>query len=62
MEIDRRENNNDLNDASAVKTFAVARAEIVPMIRRRESSLNSRGSYVLQLCRFEVLGAVAGLL
>jgi hypothetical protein len=60
-EIDRRENNSDLNDKLAVKTFAVARSGSFRRIRLRQTGPNHTRNNLLALSAFEVFGAVAGL-
>jgi FtsZ-binding cell division protein ZapB len=60
-EIDRRENNNDLNAELAIKTFAVAGTESFGMIRLRQTGPNHSNSNLLRLSIFEVFGTVAGL-
>jgi hypothetical protein len=60
-EIDRRENPSDLNNWSAVKTFAVARSGSFRRIRLRQTGPNHRDGSSLALSVFEVFGAVAGL-
>jgi hypothetical protein len=63
-EIDRHENNSDLNAYGTVKTFAVARSGSVHMIRLRQtgpSHSNHVGTNGLLLSAFEVFGAIAGL-
>jgi hypothetical protein len=59
-EIDQRENNSDLNDRLAVKTFAIARSESFRRIRLRQTGPNHTGDNYLVLNDFEVFGAVAG--
>jgi hypothetical protein len=61
MEIDRRENNSDLNATLAVKTFAVARSGGFRRIRLRLGGPSHSGNNHLFLTAFEVFGAVAGL-
>jgi hypothetical protein len=60
-EIDRRENNNDLNDKATVKTFAVVRSGSFRRIRLRQTGPNHRGNNYLFLSAFEIFGAIAGL-
>jgi hypothetical protein len=60
-EIDRRENNSDLNENLAVKTFAVARPGSFRRIRLRQIGPNHCRDNYLILSAFEVFGAVAGL-
>jgi hypothetical protein len=61
-EIDRHENNSDVNDAWAVNTFAVVRSVSFRRIRSRHPSPNHRGENCLVLCGFDVIGSVAGVL
>jgi hypothetical protein len=60
-EIDRSENNSDVNDRFAVKTFVVSRFGSFRRIRLRQTGPNYRGKNYLQFCAFEVFGTVAGL-
>jgi hypothetical protein len=60
-EIDRRENNSDLNDEDAVKTFAVAQPGSFHRIRLRQTAPNHYNNNCLIFIVFEVFGAVAGL-
>jgi hypothetical protein len=60
-EIDRRENNSDLNGERAVKTFAVSQSGSFRKIRLRQTGLNHAGNNCLVLVAFELFGAVAGL-
>jgi hypothetical protein len=60
-EIDRRENNIDLNDKDALKMFAVARDVCFRMIRLRQTDPNHYDHNDLLLSAFEVFGAVARL-
>jgi hypothetical protein len=60
-EIDRRENNSDLNDEYAVETFAVARSGSFRMIRLLMTGPNHDGANYLFLRAFELFGAFAGL-
>jgi hypothetical protein len=61
MEIDRRENNGDLNASEAVKTFAVARSGLFRMIHLRQTGPNYNGNNYVIFCGFEVFGTVVGL-
>jgi hypothetical protein len=60
-EIDRRENNSDLNGKLTVKTFAVSQSGSFGRIRLRQTGPNHRGNNHLVLNSFEVFGAVTGL-
>jgi hypothetical protein len=59
-EIDRRENNSDLNASSAVKTFAVARSRSFRVIRLRQTDPNHCGNNFLNFCAFEVSARLQG--
>jgi hypothetical protein len=61
MEIDRRENNSDLNAKLTVNTFAVARPGWFRRICLRQTSRNHDGNDYLSICAFEIFGAVARL-
>jgi hypothetical protein len=61
IEIDRRENNSDLNAPRAVKTLVVARSGSVRRIRLCLTGLNLMDGNHVILSAFEVFGAVAGL-
>jgi hypothetical protein len=61
-EIDRPENNSDLNGEKAVKTFAVSRCVCFGKIRWWQTGPNHRGNNQLVLSAFNVFGPVAGLL
>jgi hypothetical protein len=60
-EIDRRENNNELNGKEVVKTFAVSRPGSFGRIRLRQTGLNHDGNNLLVLCAFELFGGIAAL-
>jgi hypothetical protein len=60
-EIDRRENNSDLNGERALKTFAISRTGSFRKIQLRQTGPNHRSYSSLELSAFEVFGAVAGL-
>jgi hypothetical protein len=60
-EIDRHENNSDLNGWLYVKTFAVSWSGSFRMIRLRQTGPNHLGNNYLVLGAFELFGAVAGL-
>jgi hypothetical protein len=53
-EIDRRENNNDLNGELAVKTFVVAPSASFRRIALRQIGLNHKGGNELILSAFEL--------
>jgi hypothetical protein len=61
MEIDRRENNNDLNSEWAVKTFAVSQSLSFERIRVPQTDPNHADDNFLALSAFELFEAVAGL-
>jgi hypothetical protein len=60
-EIDRRENNSDLNREWAVKTLAVSRSGSFGRIRLRQTVPNHWGDNELALTAFELFETVAGL-
>jgi hypothetical protein len=60
-EIDRRENNSDLNACLTLKTFAVLRPGSFRRIRVRQTGPSHNGCNYLVLSAFKVFGAVAGL-
>jgi hypothetical protein len=60
-EIDRRENNSDLDDTFAVKTFAVSRSGSFERIRLRQIGPNHGDDIEMRLSAFEVFGAIARL-
>jgi hypothetical protein len=60
-EIDRRENNSDLDEPFTVKTFAVSQTGSFRKIRLRQTGPNHEGNNTLELSAFKVFGAVAGL-
>jgi hypothetical protein len=61
-EIDWRENNSDLNDERAVKTFVISQSGSFGWIHLRQTGPNHGDNNCLVLGAFEVLGAVVGLL
>jgi hypothetical protein len=61
MEIDRHENNSDLNGPFPVKMFAVSQTGSFRKIQLRQTDPNHDGDSSLELTAFEVFGAVAGL-
>jgi hypothetical protein len=60
-EIDRREDNSDLNVRKAVKTFAISQSGSFRRIRLLQRDLNHSGNNQLKISAFELFGAVAGL-
>jgi hypothetical protein len=60
-EIDRRENNTDLNNSYAVKTFNVCRVDTFQMIRLRQIGLNHQNYNHLIFTAFELFGSLIGL-
>jgi hypothetical protein len=60
-EIDRHENNTELNRSGAVKVFAVSRSGIFGRILLRQNGLNHKDGSRLALSTFKVHGADAGL-
>jgi hypothetical protein len=61
-EIDRPENNSDLNGERAMKTFAISRCGCFGRIRLRHTGPNHRSNNQLVLSVFDVFGPGAGLL
>jgi hypothetical protein len=61
MEVDRRENNSDLNNKFAVKTFTVERVETFRMVRLRQIAPNHANNNYLLITAFEIFGALIGL-
>jgi hypothetical protein len=55
-EIDRRENNSDLNGASLVNTFSVSESVECRFIRLRQIGLNHHGDYYLVFSSLEIFG------
>jgi hypothetical protein len=60
-EIDRRENNLDLNNKFAVKTFGVSRVETFQMVRLKQIAPNHASNNYLLITAFEIFGALIGL-
>jgi hypothetical protein len=60
-EIDRRENNTDLNSSLAIKTFEVAKIATFWMIRLRQIGQNHRGDHYLIFTSFELFGSLMGM-
>jgi hypothetical protein len=60
-EIDRRENNLDLNNKFAVKTFAVEKVETFQMLRLRQVAPSHANNNYLLGTAFEIFGALIGL-
>jgi hypothetical protein len=60
-EINRRENNNDLNTPLAMKTFVVTRSGSFRRICLCQTDSNYRGNNYVVLNAFEVFGAVTEL-
>jgi hypothetical protein len=58
-EIDRRENDSDINDHLAVKTFEVAESESFSAIRLRQTGPNHYSGNCLVLSAFEAFGVLA---
>jgi hypothetical protein len=61
IELDRRENNNDLNSSYALKTFSVSRSDPVRVIRLRQIGPNHQNSNHMIFTSFEVFGSIVGL-
>jgi hypothetical protein len=60
-EIDRRENNTDLNSSFAIKTFNICKVDTFRMIRLRQIGLNHHGNNYLIFTAFELFGSLIGL-
>jgi hypothetical protein len=60
-ELDRRENNTDLNNSYAVKTFNICKVDTFRMIRLRQIGLNHRNDNLLLFTAFELFGSLIGL-
>jgi hypothetical protein len=60
-EIDRREDNSDLNDGWAMKTFAASQSGTFDRICLRQIGLNHSGLHHLVLTAFKLFGTLAGL-
>jgi hypothetical protein len=61
LEIDRRENNTDLNGSHAIKTFNICKVDTFRMIRLRQIGLNHRNDNYLLFTAFEFFGSLIGL-
>jgi hypothetical protein len=61
IELDRCENNNDLNSSYALKTFSVSRSDLVCVICLREIGPNHQNNNHMIFTSFEVFGSVVGL-
>jgi hypothetical protein len=61
IEIDRRENNSDLNSSCALKTFSIARSDPVRVIRLRQIGPNHCNNNQLVCSSFEVFGSMVDL-
>jgi hypothetical protein len=59
-EIDRHENNNDLNRSLALKTFAVSNVATFQMIQLRQIGLNHANNNHLCFTAFEIFGLLSG--
>jgi hypothetical protein len=59
-EIDRHENNNDLNNRLALKTFAVSNVARFQMIQLRQIGLNHGSNNLLYFTAFEIFGSLSG--
>jgi hypothetical protein len=60
-DIDWREKNSDFNSPYAAKAFAISRSGNLRWIGLPQTGPNHDGRNSLQLCAFEVFGAVVGL-
>jgi hypothetical protein len=61
IEIDRRENNTDLNSSYAIKTFNICKVDTFRMIRLRQIGLNHRNDNYLIFTSFELFGTLIGV-
>jgi hypothetical protein len=61
LEIDRRENNTDLNSSFAIKTFQICKVDTFRMIRLRQIGLNHQNNNYLIFTSFELFGSLIGL-
>jgi hypothetical protein len=61
IEIDRRENDSDLNNSCSLKTFSIARSDPVRLIHLRQIGPNHQSDKYLIFNLFEVFGSVIGL-
>jgi hypothetical protein len=58
VEVDCRENNNELNDRNVTRTFSTARQELVHMIRLRQTGLDHNGHHHIVISSFEIFGSL----
>jgi hypothetical protein len=58
VELDRRSNNTDLNDRSAVRTFPVSHPQDFNMIRLRSTGPDHSGHHYVALSAFEIFGSL----
>jgi hypothetical protein len=58
IELDRRENNTELNIRGAIATFPVSRSDEGHMIRLRQLGKNSSSADHLEVSAIEVLGVL----
>jgi hypothetical protein len=58
IELDRRENNTELNGQGAIATFRVSRSDSVHMIRLRQLGKNSDNCDYLIVSAIEVFGVL----
>jgi hypothetical protein len=56
IELDRQDNNNELNGRNLTRTFSISRSEEVRMIRIRQTGLNHAGDQYLMFSSFEIFG------
>jgi hypothetical protein len=61
IELDRRDDVDDLNGSSLSATFSVSHPETVDFVRIRQSGPNHSGSDSLALSQFEIFGPITGL-
>jgi hypothetical protein len=58
IELDRRDNNNELNGGDPTRTFSISRSEEVRLIRIRQTGLNHAGYHILLFSSFEIFGCL----
>jgi hypothetical protein len=58
IELDRRENNHDLNGLNITRTFAMAQSQVIRMIRLRQTGPEHNGTYYLCLSSLEIFGSL----
>jgi hypothetical protein len=58
VEIDRRDNNNELNGKNISRQFAISHPDEFQMIRLRQTGKNHAGHDYLIFCAFEIFGTL----